>query len=109
MFRLNPSPTFKASVPVSVPGMDKPLEIAVEFRHKTATGLQEWMRRAVDRTDAQNLDEVIAGWSGVMGDDGAQVPYTLTALSTLLENYPAAKWEMLVAYKAELTEAKRKN
>lgn len=109
MFRLNPAPTFKVDVPLSVAGMDKPLAISVEFRHKNATGLQDWLRRAGERTDVENLADVIAGWSGVMGDDGQPVPYTLTALGTLLENYPAAKWELLFAYKAELTEAKRKN
>lgn len=109
MFRLNPNPTFRAKVPLSVPGLEKALEIEVEFRHKTATGLQDWTKRAMGRTDVENLDEVIVGWSGVMGDDGQQVPYSFTNLAALLENYSAAKWELLAAYKAELTEAKRKN
>lgn len=109
MFKLNPSPTFKAEVPLSVAGMAKPMAIEVEFRHKTATGIQKWMEGAAGRQDVEVLDEIIAGWSRVMDDAGNPVVYSTGALSTLLENYPAAKWELLAAYKAELTEAKRKN
>jgi hypothetical protein len=109
MFKLTPNPTFKASVPLSVPGMAQPMDVVIEFRHKGATAIQKWMASAPDRQDVELLDEVIAGWSGVMDEGGAPVPYSLGNLAILLENYPAAKWELLAAYKAELTEAKRKN
>ena len=33
MFKLQPNPTFKAPVLLSVPGEDKPKEIVGEFRH----------------------------------------------------------------------------
>lgn len=109
MFRLNPNPTFKAQVALSIPGQATPLEITVEFRHKTATALQDWRSRAKGRTDVDNVAEIIAGWDGVFADDGTPVPYSATALATLLDNYSAAKWELVAAYHAELTEAKQKN
>jgi hypothetical protein len=109
MFRLIPNPTFKAPVQLSVPGEKKPIEITVEFRHKNATALKAWSDQAPNRTDVDNLVDVIASWSGVMGPEGEQVEFSPTAVATLLENYPAAKWELLAAYKSELTEAKRKN
>lgn len=109
MFKLIPNPTFKAPVPLSAAGVEKPIAITVEFRHKTATGLKAWLSSAPNRADVDLLDEVIAGWSGMQGADGAEAPYSRDALSTLLENHPASKWELLGAYQAELTEAKRKN
>jgi hypothetical protein len=45
----------------------------------------------------------------VKDEDGKDVPYTLTALSDLLENYSASQGEIFRAYLRELTEAKRKN
>lgn len=109
MFKLVPHPTFKASVPLSAPGLEKPIAVTVEFRHKTSSAFKKWLESAPDRTDVDLLDEVIAGWSGMQGEDGTDAPYSRQALSTLLENYSAAKWELLGAYQRELTEAKRKN
>ena len=109
MFKLNPSPTFVAQVPLSVPGLAEPLEVAITYRHKNKTALGAWMAGAAGKADAELLHEVIAGWSGMQGEDGAEVPYSLTALTDLLENYPAAHGELFKAYLRELTEAKRKN
>lgn len=108
MFRLTPNPTFKAAVPLSMPGMEKPLSVPFEFRHKTTEQIAEWMARAPGRSDADVLHEVIVGWS-VADDQGVEVPYSYTALSTLLNNYATAKGEIFSAYLSELTKAKAKN
>ena len=55
------------------------------------------------------LKDVIEDWSSLVGADGAPVPYTVANLGELLDNYPASAREIYAAYKAELTEAKRKN
>lgn len=108
MFRLTPNTLFKALVPLSQAGIEQPLDVAFEFRHKTKEQLADWMARAPGRSDVDVLNEVIVSW-GVVDDDGAAVPYSHTHLATLLSNYPPAKGEIFSAYLAELTKAKAKN
>lgn len=109
MFKLNPNPTFVAAVPLSVPGMAEPLEVSFTFRHQNKAALSKWMTDAKGKSGSENLHKIIADWVGVFGEDGLQVPYSLTALTDLLENYSAAEGEIFRAYMQELTEAKRKN
>lgn len=110
MFLLIPSPTFPATVALSVPGQVKPLEVKVTFRHKNRTATDVWSARAhIHKPDAALLDEVIVGWEGIQDAAGEPVPYSLTALSDLLENYGAAWAEFLAAYIGELRTAKAKN
>jgi hypothetical protein len=108
MFKLNPSPTFKAPIALSQPGVEKPLEVPFEFRHKTTEQIADWLARAPGRSDPDVLHEVIVGWS-VVDDRGEAVAYSHTNLATLLNNYPTAKGEIFAGYLAELTKAKAKN
>ncbi len=128
MFKLNPAPTFVAQVPLSVPGQAEPVPLSITFKHKTRPAFAEWHARAhqmpdaapvgaaiadiarsVTQHDVSVLKDVIEDWSGLVGADGAPVPYTVANLGDLLDNYPASAREIYAAYKAELTEAKRKN
>lgn len=109
MFKLNPAPTFTAKIPLSVPGLPEPLELDVTYRHKNKTELQKWLEGSKGKADSAVLHEVITGWSGMQGEDGAEVPYSLDALTTLLENYPVAHQELYRGYLRELTESRRKN
>lgn len=109
MFKLNPKPTFVAAVPLSVPGLSEPLEVLFTFKHKGKEALGKWVATATQKMDAEALSEVVCDWAGVKDEDGKDVPYTLTALSDLLENYSASQGEIFRAYLRELTEAKRKN
>lgn len=109
MFKLTPNPTFSAQVPLSVPGLPEPLKVAITFRHKTKPALQAWMRDGRGKDDAALLHELIVGWEGMTDADGADVPYSLTALNDLLANYWCASDEITAAYLYELKESKRKN
>lgn len=109
MFKLQPDPTFSAKVPLSVPGMEKPLAVTIVFRHKSKTAFQDYLARMPGRADVDNLDEIIVQWAGLIGPDGVEAPYSREALATLLENYPTAPGEIFSAYSAEITQAKRKN
>lgn len=108
MFRLKPDPTFSALVPLSRAGVEKPIEVPFEFRHKTKSALSEYMARMPGRSDADNLDEVIVSW-GVVDEDGKPIPYSHTALVELLERFGPAKGEIFTTYLRELSESKRKN
>lgn len=107
MFNLNPSPTFTALVPLSVPGMAQPLEVSFTFKHKTRTAMEKWITNFVAKPTPEILQEVIAGWG--LRRDGEPVAYSFTALSELLENYTPAMGEISDAYILEITRAKRKN
>lgn len=107
MFNLNPSPTFPAPVPLSVPGVSQPLEVVFTFKHKTRTGIEKWAQDYLANPGADVLAEVIAGWD--MKRDGEAVPYSFTALAELIELYTPARIEISDAYINEITRAKRKN
>jgi len=109
MFKLNPKPTFTAPVALSVPGLSEPLEVQFTFKHKGREALGKWVATATQKMDADSLGEVVCGWAGVKDEDGQDVPYSITALTDWLENYPASQGEVFRGYLRELTEAKRKN
>jgi hypothetical protein len=109
MFNLVPTPTFSAPVPLSVPGLADPLEVRVTFRHKTREALAKWLADAGQRADGDMLHDVITEWTGMADEQGEPVPYSRTALETLLDNYPAARGELFAVYVSELSKSKRKN
>lgn len=107
MFNLNASPTFKAPVPLSVPGLKQPLEVEFTFRHKKRTALQAWLDRWTVSPTHELLAEVVDGWA--LHRDGEPVPYSVSALAELVETYTPARGEISDAYLIELSRAKRKN
>lgn len=123
MFKLNPSPTFKASIKITVPGSD-PVPIEFEFKHRSRAGLAEWQKsfqrtvtdaespdgeRIEVRRDEELIPEYIAGWSGVIGDDGLPVPFSVEAVLKLGNNYHAAPMEIYIGYLKALQESRTKN
>lgn len=102
-FKLQPNPTFKAPVPISVPGETKSPEIVVEFRFLGRKAVADYFRGLGGKSDAEALAGIIAGWEGVDAE------YSPAALAQLLDNYPAAASDLFEAYRRELLEAKRKN
>jgi len=108
-FRINPSPTFRVKVPLSVPGAEVRGIIEVEFRHKGRGAYAAWWDSIGTRGDAQVLGEIIAGWSDVIDDKGDAVAYSAEALELLLDRYPASGLELLAQYKRALWEAREKN
>lgn len=110
MFNIIPKPTFTCAVRLSVPGSDAPVAVQFTFRHKSARELSRWLASSVERaSDAELLAEVIDGWAGVAGVEGAAVPYSADNLAALLEAYPAAGKELVLAYHRQLADARAKN
>ena len=108
MFKLNPAPTFKATVRITVPGGDA-LPVEFEFRHKTRTGLAAWQDGIAGKADRDLVPEFVVGWSGVINETGDQEPYSVDAFVKLCENYPAAALEVFAGYIKALTESRAKN
>lgn len=109
MFKIVPNPTFKARVSLTVPGEDALPVIDVEFRHKGRAAFAAWWESVTARTDAECLNEVIVGWSGVIDETGADVAYSLAALTQMLDRYPASAVELAGAYRKALMESRAKN
>lgn len=107
MFNLDPNPTFTAPVPLSVPGLQQPLEVNFTFKHLTRTALEKWLSRYVKKRSHEVLAEVVTDWE--IKRNGEAVPYSVSALAELCEAYTPARGEISDKFLAELTEAKRKN
>lgn len=114
MFKLNPAPTFRATVPISQPGDEPPLQLEVIFRHRGRAELAALMAEVSNSTahgksDVDALSQIIDAWTGVVDADGAVVAYSRQALERLLDAFPASGADIFRAYWTELTESKRKN
>lgn len=115
-FRLNPAPTFPATVHLTVPGAEELAPIDLTFRHRGAKDLDALARRAAEAresgesfNDLEFLAEVVVGWRGVKGGDDQEVPFSRDALGQLLDAYPASGREIAFAYGRAMRESKAKN
>lgn len=109
LLRITPAPTFVAPVKLTVPGLAEPAVVQFTFAHMGKKALREWVARSTDRGDPEFLGEVVRGWSGVIGPDDGDLPFTLEAFARLLDAYPAAGGEIFTAYMSAFHEARAKN
>lgn len=110
MFRLSPAPMFPLIVPLHIPGQAGLATLELVAKHKTRKELNAWLRTAKDRTDAEFLLDVIAGWGPTVVDaQDRTVPFSAEAFAKLLDDYPAASQDIYNRYLAELSEARAKN
>jgi Phage tail assembly chaperone len=108
MFKFKPDPTFVATVLLSMPGVAQPHPVTMTFKHKSKAQLLALFAKADSQTDGELIQQIVDGWD--MVDEGGQrVDFTPRNMGLLLNNYPPAAMEILVAYKRELLEAKTKN
>jgi len=103
MLKLNPNPTFEAEVRITVPGEAEPQTVTLTFAYKAKSELAEYLKGMVGKTDAQALQGVVVGWSGV------DTEFSAEALATLLDNYHAAPGEIIEGYIKALAESRAKN
>lgn len=104
MLKLQPNPTFKWPVKITLPGEEKPATVVFEFRHKTKEAVEAFRQDLVNRTDEAILDEIIVKWH-----EGIEEEYSEVALGKLIANYPAAAMEILDGYLVAMLESRRKN
>jgi hypothetical protein len=102
MFKLQPNPTFFATVDIPVPG-GEPMPLEVEFRHMRREQAIEFARGLGQREPLESMREVVCGWRG------ADVEFSADALADLHSNYAGAADRILTAYLDELRGARRKN
>lgn len=103
MFKLQPNPTFKSKVALSVPGSDKPITVGITFKHLSRPQIKDYFAALDGKTDAEALGEVITGWDDIDGE------FSQDNLQALLDNYPTAGGELFEAFRRDLMESRRKN
>jgi hypothetical protein len=102
LFKLDPNPTFQATVQITVPGGgSRPL--AVVFRHKTKSQLATWIADG-KQSDLDMAIEIVE--SVPDKEEGLTLQ---EFFQQLFENYPAAALDMYFTYRRELTESRAKN
>lgn len=103
MLKLNPEPTFKADVPLTVPGEKKPVTVSMTFRYKNRKELIDYVERLKDRPMDEALSEIIAGWDGIDAECNQE------SITALTNNYQASGHEIFSVYRTELIESRIKN
>ena len=99
--KLEPNPTFRATVTIHPPGEGESFDIDCEFRHKTTEQRDEFSKSTKNDLDA--VKEILVGWK----DDA--VPYSDDTLAVLIANYPGAAVAFIATYLRELMGARRGN
>lgn len=103
MLKLHPAPTLRVPVLITVPGLDEPVKIEVEYRYMGMADLQRFFSTNRESSDLATLGHLIRDWSGVDG------PYTPENLAQVLDSYPAAAGELMSGYTKALLESRVKN
>lgn len=111
MFKLNPNPTFQATVQFGLPGTEDKAQIVLEFKYQTKTESEAWSAGANGKTEVEWLLEVVKGWpAGELVDaDNTEIPFSAAAFTRLLDMYPGVGIAIVFAYGEELMGARRKN
>jgi hypothetical protein len=99
--KLNPEPTFKATIRIPVPGGEsEPVEFT--FKHRTLTQLKAFGDEIRGKDNAEAVMLLVAGWSL---DDA----FNLENVQRLVENYPRASAAIVDGYYNELVKGRLGN
>jgi hypothetical protein len=99
--KLEANPTFKAKVPVPVPG-ETPALVEFTFRHRTRDAVLKWLEESKDASDVETVKAVASAWEL---DDS----FTDENIATLCNNYAGAGFAIVDTYLRELRGARSKN
>ena len=103
MFKLQPNPTFIATVLITIPGQVEPIPLEIEFKYLGVKAGQAFFDGLSGKRDDVVLAEIVVGWCGVDTD------FSVDALTTLLDNYPHSGAAIFETYCKKTLEAGRKN
>lgn len=94
-------PTFHAMVAIPVAGAE-PVSVKFEFRHRTRTQLEEFIKARAAKPDAEAFGEMVVGWE--LEDE-----FTPENVHLLLESYIGAAVATYRTYIDELVKTKLGN
>lgn len=113
MFILNQAPTYLWPVKVELPvsgGKHEKHTFDAEFRRLSQSRMVE-IGKAIDAGTTSDIElarEVLAGWKGIVGADGQDIPYSEAARDALLD-VPLVAAAVVMAFFESAAGAKRKN
>lgn len=100
--KLQPDPSFKAKVAISVPGAE-PANVVFTFKHRTRQEMDRFLKSVSDMADDVEMVMALAtGWE--LADD-----FTEENVRTLVDSYISAPAAIFEAYLAQLTGNRAKN
>lgn len=100
-FKLDPSPTFKATVQIPVHGGDS-IPVVFEFKHRTRDQMDEFYKPKKARAVEEQAMDMLAGWE--LDDE-----FNAENVAKLLQNYMGAAAALVTAYVTEMMQARTKN
>jgi hypothetical protein len=110
MLKLNPDPTFAATLRIRLPGGGVE-ELELEFKHRTRSQLLEFAEAVESHlpgggnpihAEREHVADCVVGWRH-------ESPYSRVALFDLLEQYPGLASAILAGYMRELMNARAGN
>ena len=102
MFKIDPNPTFTASVSVHVPGQGAGTFIA-EFVYLDQAARKDYLAALGGKSNLEALSEIVVGWNDM------DAPFSPANLEKLLNKYDTAAKGFFKAFFDELTGAPAKN
>lgn len=102
MFKLDPDPTFWATVSIYIPGKGVG-KFDVEYRHLSGDARQAYVDGLKEKTNLDALFDIVIGWRGV------DRSFNKESLEKLLNDYPAAAAALFRTFWDELSGASEKN
>ena len=100
--KLTSDPTFKALVQIPIAG-GEPVPIEMEFRHRTKTALDEWIKSREGKSDVDSFLDMIVSWPGLEDE------FNKANVELLLENRIGTALATYRTYVEELVGARTKN
>lgn len=103
-FSLTVAPTFKAKVPMHIPG-GKPMDVEFTFKARTADQFKEWGEQAREGKFENDVDAVLDIASGWELEDA----WNRENIELLLQNYIGSARSIVDTYVSQLTSARLGN
>ena len=104
MLKINPDPEFTVNgVEITVPGQEKVGTLPVTFFYKTRSDLMEFLGRLKGMSDSEAVAEIVKSW------EWPGFEYNEENLDKFLDNYPAAGFDIVTAYRRYSIESRVKN
>lgn len=101
--KLDPAPTFKATVNIPVAGSKEGADIVCEFVHMTKDAYAAWAAREESMTDAERGLEILKSWQG------PDQPFSAESLGKLFQNYPGSAYAITFKFATELNKNRSGN
>jgi hypothetical protein len=104
-FSLDAAPTFKAPVPIPIPGRNNPEKIEFTFKFRPRDEFNTWVKALDSRKDPDDeigvVKDMVTGWE-------LAEPFDDEHLTQLLQNYPGAAQAISETYITEQTGQKHR-